>query len=182
MKIGPFDWRSLRNLALGVLVLGLGWSVQASSAKVNAMDAQGEVQKEEKVLVFVNDRFAPPDFNSERVREDLLRNAFYDASRRSNWAGNYKFVYNPIGKDAPPGSIEFNVMSWRRSHSGMYQFTASASYWNSDGEKVNLGSFNGTRTSIAVFNSWDVGDQFSGSAKDAFRSALRKLEKETADA
>lgn len=173
---------STRAWAIAAISLSAVLGAQAATDGSAKADSQVTEQKEAKVMVVVNDRFAPADFDSERIREDLLRSAFYEAARRSKLIDEYDFEYNPVGKDAPSGSIEFDVISWRRSPTGMYSFTANASYWNADGEKVSLGNVNGMRTSIAVFNSWDVGDQFSGSAKDAFRSALRKLEKKVSEA
>lgn len=175
MKQTLYKTKALAALAVATLFAG-GMEAALPKGEVSAATSESAAVRSEKIVVYINDRFAPADFRSEQVREDLLRNAFYDAARRSKWLGEYRFEYNTTPEEPKAGSIEFNVLHWRRSHAGMYQFTASASYWNADGEKVSLGKFDGNRTSIAVFNRWDIGEQFAGSAEDAFRGALRKLQ------
>ena len=59
----------------------------------------------------------------------------------------------------------------------MYEFAASAKYYNADGEEIKLGVFRGYRSGIDVLMRRDVGDHFADSAEDAFYDALKTLKK-----
>lgn len=160
--------------AFSLLVVGATFGVPVK--KVGA-EAGAVAETTKRLVVNINDLDGRANFNSEDIREDLLRAAFYDASRRADWLGDYDFNYNVAQGSPVAGSLEFNVLNWRRSRTGMFEFTVAANYWDMDGKKVNLGTFFGMRSNLSVFNAWDVGDQFSGSAEDAFRDSLRKLKK-----
>lgn len=144
-----------------------------------AEPVDNESKQERELMIWVDDIQAIGSFEAEDVREDLLREAFSDAARREKWLGDYDFEYNGSSREAGESGIELRVTDWRRSAAGFYMFSVVADYWNADGEKTSLGSFRGTRSSIAVFNRWDIGEQFAGSAEDAFRDALRKLKQKT---
>ena len=146
-----------------------------------AEPVEQEAAKQQEVTIWVDDIQAIGSFDAEDIREDLLREAFADAARREKWLGDYDFEYNGSSREEGEVGIELRVIDWRRSAAGVYQFSVLAEYWNADGEKTSLGSFHGMRSSIAVFSGWDVGEQFAGSAEDAFRDALRKLKKQTVE-
>ncbi|WP_309026486.1 hypothetical protein [Pelagicoccus enzymogenes] len=164
--------KTLRLAALtGMFFAMVGSSFAGPSVKDSKVN--------QEVTIWVDDIHAIGDFDAEDIREDLLREAFADAARREKWLGDYEFEYNGAAREAGQSGIELKVIDWRRGAAGMYQFSVAANYWNADGEKTALGTFHGMRSSIAVFNGWDVGKQFAGSAEDAFRDALRKLKKKT---
>lgn len=155
----------------GLLLAGVGSGFADPAAKA--------VEPEAKVMVWVDDVRAFGSFEEERVREDILDQAFAEAARREKWFGKYDFQYNGAAREDGQAGIELRVLNWRRSPAGMFEFSVAANYWNAEGEKQVLGTFHGLRSSIAVFNRYDVGDMFADSAEDAFRDALRKLKKET---
>lgn len=159
--------------------VGLAGLLLASAGSGFASPKTEDIERKDTITVWVDDMRAMGDFNAEDIREDLLREAFYDAARREKWLGDYDFEYNGIDREPNKAAIGLRVLDWSRSRSGMYNFTVAADYWNADGEKTSLGTFHGLRSSIAVFNGRDVGDQFAGSAEDAFRDALRTLKKKT---
>lgn len=164
--------KPLRVLAASGLLFAL---VGAGYAKPEAKESEPASE----VTIWVDDIHAIGNFNAEDLREDLLREAFMDAARREKWLGDYDFEYNGSSREPGEVGVELRVVDWRRSPTGMYQFSVVADYWNADGEKLSLGTFHGMRTSIVVLNRWDVGEQFVGSAEDAFRDALRTLKKRT---
>ena len=132
--------------------------------------------REKNLIVNIDDPMALFSVDAEWIREDLLENAFYEAARREK-LGSFDFNYNEIAPKNARGRLEFNVISWRRSVANMYEFTVSAKYYNADGNQMNLGVFRGYRSGIDVFISRDIGDHFADSAEDAFRQALKKLDK-----
>lgn len=164
-------WKSFKWVALSGLLLAM---VGSSFA---APQSGGSKSKDE-VTIWVDDFQAFGSFRVEDVREDLLRKAFADAVRREKWLGAYDFEYNGTSREPGQVGIELRVIEWNRSAAGFFNFRVAASYWNADGEETELGTFNGLRSSIAVLNGRDIGDQFAGSAEDAFRAALRKLKEE----
>ncbi|MDQ8204116.1 hypothetical protein [Pelagicoccus sp. SDUM812003] len=145
-------------------------------AFAKASPAKGEKAEDgPRLVVQINDLQGMAEFGSEYARENLLRAAFYEASRRADWLGDYDFEYNRNRDAGERGLLEFNVLHWKRSPAGTYNFTASVAFTDLDGNKTNLGTVQGMRTSIDVFNRWDVSEKFADSAEDAFNSALRKL-------
>ncbi len=132
--------------------------------------------KETNLIVNIDDPVALFDVDAEWIREDLLEYAFYEAARREK-LGEFDLHYNGVKPKNARGRLEFNVISWRRSVANMYEFTVSAKYYNADGNQMNLGVFRGYRSGIDVLISRDIGDHFADSAEDAFRQALKKLDK-----
>ncbi|MBC2605863.1 hypothetical protein [Pelagicoccus albus] len=159
--------------ALAVLAASTTFGAVMDPSKVEKPAAEEAAAR--RLVVNINDIRGIVDFESERVREDLLRSAFYDAADRSDWLGEFDFNYNSNKKSESPGSLDINVLNWRLSRTGIYEFTASATYWNNDGERVNLGLFHGSRMSLPVTNIWHSGEQFVDSAEDAFKDSLKKL-------
>ncbi|MDQ8182425.1 hypothetical protein [Pelagicoccus sp. SDUM812005] len=172
LQIANFLGKSLRFAGLMGLLLAM---VGTNFAKPVA--DKSEARKE--VTIWVDDIQAAGSFRAEDIREELLRQAFADAARREKWLGDYEFEYNGRSREPGQAGIELKVIDWRRGAAGMYSFTVAADYWNADGEKTDLGTFHGMRSGIMVVNGWDVGEQFAGSAEDAFRDALRKLKSQT---
>ncbi|MDQ8185857.1 hypothetical protein [Pelagicoccus sp. SDUM812002] len=162
-----FKWTALSGLLLAMVGTNFADPITEDSTP------------EQGITIWVNDIQGMGSFRAEDVREDLLREAFYDAARREKWLGDYDFEYNGINREEGETGIELRVVDWSRSAAGMYNFRVVADFWNADGDKTSLGTFHGLRSSIAVFNGRDVGEQFAGSAEDAFRDALRKLKKKT---
>lgn len=166
----------------GVAALALVFAGSSyGAANVKSDSAPAKMDESSRMVININDIRGFGDFDTERIRENLLRNAFYDAARRSDWVGKYDFKYNSNTDNQAPGSLEFTVLNWRRSHAGTYEFTVAANYWNADGEKVSLGTSHGTRLGLAVSGAWHAGDQFSASAEDAFRDSLRKYKEIVAE-
>ncbi len=172
LQIGNFLCKSLRAAAAsGLLFAMVGTNF--------AEPVDEKTKQQEEITIWVDDIHAMGSLDAEDVREDLLRNAFADAARREKWLGDYDFEYNGRSREVGQVGIDLRIIDWSRSPAGAYRFAVAVDYWNADGEKTSLGTFHGMRSSIAVFNGWDVGEQFSGSAEDAFRDALRKLKKQT---
>lgn len=170
------NWNSLAKSFKWAAFSGLLLAMVGSSF---AAPLSEEAESKDEITIWVDDFQAFGSFYAEDVREDLLREAFSDAARREKWLSNYDFEYNGMSRESGEVGIELRVVDWSRSAAGMYNFSVVADYWNIDGEKTALGRFHGLRTSIAVFTGRDVGEQFAGSAEDAFRDALRKLKKKT---
>lgn len=168
---------SLTGLSLMMVGTSFGGVKKSQST---ASEAAAE-EPASRMVVNVNDLQGMADFRSEDIREDLLRTAFYDAAERADWFGEYDFRYNRNAEAAVPGSLELQVLNWRRSRTGMYEFSVAVNYWNVDGEKVRLGTSYGTRLGLLSTGPRSVGDQFSASAEDAFRDTLRKLKKVVVD-
>ena len=152
--------------------------------KATAADDEAvySIAGERKLVVDVDDLQARADISSEFVRKDILRAAFHRAAKRNQWLGDYDFSYNRNISEEKSGRLEFNVLDWERTRTGMYEFTASARYHTLHGEEINLGVIHGLRSGIDVMTGWDVGDHFMEAAQDAFSEALKRLAKKSAAA
>lgn len=178
LKSALFTQPLTRSLAAGVIAAGLAFAGPAFAQDSETEGETKQVAQGQEILVTIDDLKARAEPDSEFVREDLLRDAFYRAAKRNKAIGEYKFAYNRnVEKDAR-GYLEFDIIDWDRSASGMYECTVRASYRDLDGEKINLGVFHGMRSGIDVSTGWDVSDHFVESAQEAFSQALKKLEKE----
>lgn len=140
----------------------------------SAQEKKGMIQ--DKVVVQIDDLQGQIDARLDSPREDLLAQAFTDAASRSELIGDYELEYNSVLPNDARGYLEFNVIRWERSVANMYEFTATATYHDLDGKEINLGTFHGKRSGINVVTRYDIGENFAGSAQDAFEQALKKLE------
>jgi len=167
----------IRNSALSAVVFAFMGLAVASSPAI-AAKAKPVDSKETALTVNFDDLRGYADPQVEWLREDLLENAFYDATRRLKSDINYIVGYNESLPKIPKNLLNIRVVDWRRSPANFYEFRAVATYYDNDGVETKLGSVFGTRSGIAVFNRYDVGDHFSDAAQDAISSALKKLKKE----
>lgn len=132
---------------------------------------------EDALIVNFDDLLGYADPNVDSIREDLLENAFYDATQRVKSANDYVMVYNGNIPERPKNLLNFRVVEWRRSLSNFYQFRAIATYYDADGKAIKLGSVLGTQSGIGVFNRYDVSEHFADAAEEAIKSAFKKLDK-----
>ncbi|MDQ8202736.1 hypothetical protein [Pelagicoccus sp. SDUM812003] len=167
--------RQLRNKSIHLLH---AFAAAALLAMAPALSADsGETAQSSKLTVLIDDLQGHLDFSSERVREDLLQSAFYNVADRKDWIGEFEFEYNTALPKNARDHLRFRVVDWERTRSNFYEFTAQAEYFDSNGEKTNLGLVRGTTTGIAVTNAYDVSDQFVEAAEQAFEDAVEKLSK-----
>lgn len=172
---------TLKPIALLAALAAASFATSTNlQAKVKSEKTDSAASSAPALNVYVEDIHGRASFGQEHVREDLLATAFRNAARRSNWVGDYEFDYN-INREERRNAIEFNLVNWRRSRTGMFECTVAASYWDHNGEKQSLGTFHGMRTSIDVFSRFDFSDHFVTSAQDAFAAALKKLAEKSAD-
>jgi len=130
-----------------------------------------------KLVVNIDDIHGLFDLDAEWIREGLLETAFYDAAKRKKWLGEYEFMYNdPLPKN-PKNRLEVRLLDWSRNVANFFEFSASAVYYDADGNANNLGMIYGTRSGIDVTLRYDIGENFAETAEDAFAEALRKLRK-----
>ncbi len=139
-------------------------------------DGVGNGLKTDNLTVNIDDVVSLFNIEAEWVREDLLETAFYDAARRAKLK-DYDIEYNGVKPKNAKHFLDFDVIEWRRSPANFYEFRARAVYYDADGKPMNLGVVHGTRSGLSVFNRYDIGDHFAKSAEDAFRQALKKLNK-----
>jgi len=135
-------------------------------------------ERSAKSLVFYIDDFRA-DFYPETdwIRENLIRSAIYDAVRRNKAFVMKDLVYNQTLPESATDAVSVRILEWRQNHSGFYQFSGTADYYDATGTKHNLGVISGTQSNLGVFNSFDVRDSFVEVVENAFRQALRKIEK-----
>lgn len=150
------------------------FSVFAAILAVPAGIAFAKDDKGSKMIVYIDDSKALFNVDAEWMREDLLRNAFYEAAERQNLKG-FDLQYNGVLPKNARDTLAFRVIHWKRSAANMYEFSVSAKYYNVDGKAINLGVFNGYRSGIDVTNRRDIAEHFADAAQDAFRDAVKKL-------
>lgn len=168
-------FRSLVRLCGFVAAAGLVYAPLGAAPEKRGSALAGD----DALLVVVDDLLGEIDPSADYVREDLLQNAFYDAARRNEWLGEFTFEYNhTVAKDAR-GYLRFNIIDWEQTRSGFFEISLSASFTDADGKTLDLGTFHGMRSGIAVTTGRDVAEHFSDVAQDAFEDALKRLKKET---
>lgn len=158
------------------LLKAFGAAITASAIATASYAA--EDKPAEELTVYIDDLLGQQSTGWDNARDDLLQNAFYEASESINWLESTKVEYNKTPKDDERGYLLFTIIDWERTPSNFYEFRTRASYINPDGDETNLGSFTGIRSGITVTTGHDIGEHFSSAAEEAFVDALEKLEKE----
>lgn len=150
--------------------LSLGSLLVVSSATAAPDDSK------EKITVSVNDLRGIANLDQGWVREDLLRNALFEAADDSEWIGDIEFDYNDEQEEFPKNQIVVNVVNWERGAAGFYNFRGNARFYDQDGNITNIGNIDGTTSGITVTTSRDVPEHYSAAAEDAFLEMFEELE------
>lgn len=169
--------RAKRMLTLAV-VAGFAATSPVALAQENENDARKELAAGKRLIVNVDDLAGMANIRNDFIRENLLQSAFYGAADDKDWIGEFDFRYNYNVPEDRGGYLEFNVVDWERSVTNFYQCTVTATYRTLDGERINLGTFFGRKSGIAVLTGWEVGEAFEEVAEEAFSQALEKLAEE----
>lgn len=168
--------RNRLSKSLSAKTLRLLACIFAAALPISAHCADSTTKVEEsKIMVNMNDLQGSFDPDAKWVREDLLRTAFYDAAEDKVWLGEYEFTYNAVLPKNPRNWLEVTVQHWKRHAAGFFNFTASLAFYDADGEKINLGSFDGSKSGISVIHARDIPEHFASAAESALEDALEKL-------
>ena len=169
----------LHCLVTAVGMLTLHTVVVAESA--SAPSIAPESQPKQSLTVFIDDDKGVFYPETEWTRENLLQSALHQASRHESSIQIKELRYNETVPDAATDTLALRIHSWRRSHSGFYEFRAFAHYYDGAGTQHSLGTLTGTQSSLKVFTRFDVRDAFEEVVEMAFRQAFRKIERFTSN-
>lgn len=147
---------------------------------VAALSLQAKPASEEASLkIYVNDLEGQAWSGLDNARDNLLHRAIDNVAERNDLIESYEFNYNETPEKSERDYLLITVTDWQRSRTNFYTFSATARYVDPNGKTLNLGSFSGTRTGIAVINNRDVSEQFIAAAEEAIHEAFEKLEEKT---